>query len=67
MSRLTLKPNLGGADEVYEALVELTEGLDEVESLRAQARLILLLVNHVGDSETVLQAIRLARRRPGES
>lgn len=64
MSRLNLKPNLGGADEVYEALVELTDGLDEVESLRAQARLILLLVNHVGDSETVLQAIRLARRPP---
>ncbi|MBP7003468.1 DUF2783 domain-containing protein [Amaricoccus sp.] len=60
--RLNLQPNLGGADEVYEALVGLTDGLDETACLRAQARLILILINHVGDRETVLQAIRLARR-----
>lgn len=64
MTRIVLDPNLGGSDEVYEALVGLTDGLDEVESLQAQARLILILVNHLGDRDTVLEAIGLARRPP---
>ncbi|MBP7240897.1 DUF2783 domain-containing protein [Amaricoccus sp.] len=59
---LDLAPNLTGADDVYEALVDLTDGLDETASLRAQARLILILINHLNDRETVLQAIRVARR-----
>jgi hypothetical protein len=67
MSRLNVQPNLNGFDEVYEELVGLTEGMDETESLRAQARLILILVNHLGDRETVLQAIRLARRSAAPS
>lgn len=61
MPGLILEPNLDGADEVYEALVALTAGLDEVASLRAQAKLIVILANHVGDREVLLQAIRLAR------
>ena len=40
------------------------DGLDEAQSLKASARLILALANHIGDSAVVLEAIALARAQP---
>lgn len=62
MAELITTANLAGHDDIYEALVNLTSGLDEAESLKVQAKLILALANHIGDREVVLQAIALARR-----
>ena len=39
------------------------EGLDEAQSLKVCARLILALSNHIGSSAVVLEAIALARGR----
>lgn len=60
MSTLIRHPNLDQHDEIYQRLIAMLEGLDEVQSLQASARLILTLANHIGDSEVVLQAIELA-------
>lgn len=45
------------ADDIFAALVEAHRGLDEEESRRLDARLILLLANEVGDAERVLALI----------
>jgi hypothetical protein len=36
-------------DAFYEALIELHEGLSDEESAQVDARLVLLLANHIGD------------------
>ncbi len=64
MSRLITEPNLRRHDEIYARLIELHEGKSEEESALINARLILLLVNHIGDEEAVLEAIALAAKRP---
>jgi hypothetical protein len=64
MGRLITAPNLAGADDVYEALLGLTAGLDEAASLRAQAKLILMLANHIGDPEAIAEAVALSRPTP---
>ncbi|ETX14025.1 hypothetical protein OCH239_05140 [Roseivivax halodurans JCM 10272] len=57
---LTLDPNLADADGVYADLIEAHEGLTEEESHAFNARLILILANHVGDRETFRQALEAA-------
>ena len=49
------------ADDIYAALVEAHRGLDEAESRRLDARLILLLAHEAGDDERVLALIEEAR------
>lgn len=61
MSVLIRHPNLDRVDDVYEQLLVMHEGLDEAQSLKVSARLILTLANHIGDSTVVLSAIALAR------
>jgi Protein of unknown function (DUF2783) len=52
----------GRGDDFYEALIRAHEGLSEAESHRLNARLVLVLANHVGNLTIVLEAIALARR-----
>jgi hypothetical protein len=61
MSKLRTDPRLAEPDEIYAELVELHRGLDEAQSRRVNARLILLLANHIGDAEVLREAIRAAR------
>lgn len=54
--------NLGRhADDLYAALIAAHEGLTDADSQRLNARLVLLLMNHVGDRATIEAAIRAAR------
>lgn len=48
-------------DDFYEALIEAHRGLSDDESLALNARLILLLSNHIGDLTVLRQALALAR------
>lgn len=61
MAQLITEPNLVGADDIYQRLIEMNEGMNEAEALRVNARLILILINHIGDPEVVLRALALAR------
>lgn len=60
--RLITRPNIVDADGVYEQLIALHNGLSEAQSMAANARLILLLINHIGDPQAVKEAIALASR-----
>ncbi len=52
-------------DDVYAALIEAHRGLSHEESSRLNARLVLLLANHIGDAHVVLEAIAKARAGVG--
>ncbi|WP_407672079.1 DUF2783 domain-containing protein [Paraburkholderia acidisoli] len=58
---LNTQPNFTRPDDFYEALIDMHRDLDEAQSQSANAQLILLLANHVGDHEALLEAIRYAR------
>jgi hypothetical protein len=60
MSALVVEPNLDHVDDVYEWLMDAQGGLSESESLRFNARLVLLLANHIGDLQVVREAIACA-------
>ena len=62
MTRLVTEPNIADADGFYADLLRAHEGLDEAESHAFNARLILVLANHVGDEQALREALELARR-----
>ena len=53
--------NLAAPDDVYEALVALHRDLTPAQSRLVNAKLILLLANHIGDAEVLRQAMARAR------
>lgn len=61
MAELTIDPNLPAPDDFYEALIELHRGLSDEQSELVNARLILLLANHIGDMDVLREAMRRAR------
>jgi hypothetical protein len=63
MASLILDPNIPGPDDFYAELLAAHEGLSKAESDALNARLILLLANHVGDREVLRQALQAARKR----
>ncbi len=58
---LTTTPNLHRPDESYARLIATHDGLTEAESHALNARLILILMNHIGDPQVLAQAMELAR------
>lgn len=59
---LVTTPNLPRPDEAYARLIAAHEGLSEAESHAMNARLILILMNHIGDDAVLQEALALARR-----
>ncbi|SEN66855.1 DUF2783 domain-containing protein [Vreelandella aquamarina] len=57
MPRLELNPNFTDPDAFYAALTALHRNRSEAESERINARLILLLANHIGDQAVLEEAI----------
>jgi hypothetical protein len=55
-------PNLKDPDGLYAALIEAHIDLSEAESKALNARLILLLANHIGDETVVREALAVARQ-----
>ncbi|WP_179379962.1 DUF2783 domain-containing protein [Jannaschia marina] len=58
---LTTAPNLPDPDGVYAALIDAHEGLTKAESDALNARLILVLANHIGDLDVLRAALEVAR------
>jgi hypothetical protein len=65
MSGLTLSANIARPDDFYARLLSLHEGLDAQESRVVNARLILILANHIGDESLLSEALELAGHRAG--
>jgi hypothetical protein len=62
-SALRLEDNFQGrGDDVYEALIRAHEGLSDAESHALNARLVLILSNHIGDLAILQEALALARQ-----
>jgi len=63
MTHLRRDDGFGGqGDAFYEQLVAAHRNLSEYDSGALNARLVLLLANHVGDPAVVAEAIAAARR-----
>lgn len=60
MSDLILTPNISTPDDFYADLVTAHERLDKAESDALNARLVLVLANHIGDPAVLKQAIAAA-------
>lgn len=48
-------------DELYDTLFRMHLGLNDEQSVQVNARLILLLANHIGDPLVIREAARMAR------
>jgi len=60
MTKLNTKPNLARPDDFYAELLALHEGRSKAESDAINARLILLMANHIGDRKVLTEALRAA-------
>jgi hypothetical protein len=60
MSGLNLKANIAKADDFYAELLAIHEGQSKEESDAINARLILLLANHIGDRAVLSDAMQKA-------
>lgn len=60
MTALNTTANITGPDEFYAELLTAHEGLSKAESDALNARLILLLANHIGDRAVLSQALHAA-------
>jgi adenosine deaminase len=61
MAHLNTEPNLGAPDDFYERLIDMHRDLDDEASARVNAKLILLLANHIGDATVLDEAMQAAR------
>ena len=67
MTGLHTAPRLSDPDGLFEALMEAHRDLEPAASRRLDARLVLLLANHIGDVATVREAIALAEQAGEEA
>ena len=58
---LNREPNIAAPDDFYQDLIDLHRDLSDEQSALVNAKLILLLANHVGDPAVLRAAIAAAR------
>ena len=63
MPKLVTRPNIPGPDDFYADLLALHEGRSKEESDATNARLILILANHIGDREVLVEAFEAAKAK----
>jgi hypothetical protein len=61
MTTFKAEDRIEAPDDLYQALVDAHEGLSDVQSRQLNARLILLLANHIGDVKVAAAAASAAR------
>ena len=65
MATLKTEPNIPSPDDFYERLIATHHGLSDQESALVNAKLVLLLANHIGDPGVLVQAMTAAREGVG--
>ena len=60
MTGLNTAPNIANADDFYAELLALHDGCSKAESDAINARLVLILANHIGDRDVLTQALNAA-------
>jgi hypothetical protein len=63
---LQREANMADPDGLYAAILEAHAGLTDAESAALNARLVLLLANHIGDAAVFAEALALARKSLGK-
>jgi hypothetical protein len=58
---LNTEPNIASPDDFYQELIGLHRDLTDEQSALVNAKLILLLANHIGDHEILRAAMQAAR------
>ena len=58
---LTFEPNIKDPDGFYDGLLAAHQGLSPEESEALNARLILVMANHIGDRDTLREALKAAK------
>jgi len=58
---LNTEPNLVAPDDFYQELIDLHRDLSDQQSALVNAKLVLLLANHVGDMAVLREAMRAAK------
>jgi hypothetical protein len=61
MNKLNIETNLADPDAFYEKLIDAHNGLTDEQSHFMNAKLVLLLANHIGDADVLVEALALAR------
>lgn len=61
MTQLNIEPNLSNFDEFYEALIDAHRDLTLEQSHQMNAKLVLLLANHIGELDVLKDAMRRAK------
>ena len=61
MTKLITEPNLSRPDDYYQMLMDMHRDLSDEQSADVNARLILLLSNHIGDQRVLEEAMCTAR------
>lgn len=64
MTSLTITPNLPDPDGFYEELIALHDGQSKERSDAINAKLVLILANHIGDRGILREAMDLAMQEP---
>jgi hypothetical protein len=59
--KLNLELNILDHDAFYERLIDTHNGLSDADSQLLNAKLVLLLANHIGDNDVLNEALALAR------
>lgn len=60
--KLELKPNIADPDLFYETLINAQRDLDDEQVQLMNAKLILILANHIGDHNVLSEAIATAAK-----
>ena len=63
MTALNTAPNIARPDDFYAALLAAHEGLSKPESDALNARLVLVLANHIGDMAVLEEALKASARK----
>lgn len=61
MNHLVTDNRFDDPDVAYNAIIDAHRGLSDAQSQDMNARLILLLANHIGDMDVLREALKLAR------
>jgi hypothetical protein len=64
--KLNTEPNFEAVDDFYEALIDAHRDLSDARSHALNARLVLLLANHIGTQAVLREALDAARAHLGE-
>ena len=60
MAPLNTESNLAAPDDFYERLIATHRGLSDEESSLVNAKLVLLLANHIGDPDVLVVGLRIS-------